>query len=77
MTISPVNYLYAGLLTLIHQPLLSFCIINIRIRLFGTPGAPPNRVGRWPNITPPMLDASCDHLLEKPGLYLDETADFL
>jgi transposase len=28
-------------------------------------------------ITPFMLDALCDHLLEKPDLYLDEMADFL
>lgn len=27
--------------------------------------------------TPVMLEALCDHLLEKPGLYLDEMALFL
>lgn len=51
--------------------------IRSNLRLFGTPGAPPNHVGRWPNIIPPMLEALRDHLLVKPGLYLDEMADFL
>lgn len=45
---------------------------NIRrnLRLFGSFHAPPNRIGRRRSITPPMLEALCDHLLEKPGLYL-------
>lgn len=51
--------------------------IRSNLRLFGTPRAPQNRVGRWSSITPPMLDALYDHLLEKPGLYLDEMAGFL
>jgi hypothetical protein len=40
---------------------------NIRsnLRLFGTVRAPPNRVGRRRSITPVMLEALCDHLLEK------------
>lgn len=52
---------------------------NIRknLRLFGSVHAPPNRIGRRRSITPPMLEALCDHLLEKPGLYLDEMAVFL
>ncbi|EEH07559.1 conserved hypothetical protein [Histoplasma capsulatum G186AR] len=29
------------------------------------------------SITPPMLDALCDHLTEKPGLYVDEMVVFL
>ena len=52
---------------------------NIRrnLRLFGSVHAPPNRIGRRRSITPPMLEALCDHLLEKPGLYLDEMVVFL
>ncbi|KAI2681221.1 hypothetical protein DTO013E5_7825 [Penicillium roqueforti] len=54
-------------------------IINIRrnLRQFGSVHAPPTRVGRKPTVTPLMIDALCDHLLEKPGLYLDEMAVFL
>ena len=54
-------------------------IKNIRrnLRLFGTVHAPLNRVGRRRTITPPMLDALCEHLLEKPGLYLDEMVIFI
>lgn len=54
-------------------------IKNIRrnLRLFGNVHAPPNRVGRRRSITPLMLEALFDHLLEKPGLYLDEMAIFL
>lgn len=52
---------------------------NIRsnLRLFGSVRAPPNRVGRRRSITPVTLEALCDHLLEKPGLYLDEMALFI
>lgn len=28
-------------------------------------------------LTPPILESLCDHLLEKPGLYLDEMVVFL
>lgn len=54
-------------------------IKNIRrnLRLFGTVHAPPTRTGRMRSITPLMVNALCDHLLEKPGLYLDEMAVFL
>ena len=54
-------------------------ITNIRknIRLFGSARAPPVPVGRQPSIAPIMLDALCDHLAEKPGLYIDEMAIFL
>ena len=47
------------------------------LRLFGSVHAPPNRIGRRRSITPPMLEALCDHLLEKPGLYLGEMVVFL
>ncbi|KAJ5146627.1 uncharacterized protein N7515_001191 [Penicillium bovifimosum] len=54
-------------------------IINIRrnLRQFGNVHAPPNRIGRRRTVTPPMIEALCDHLSEKPGLYLDEMAVFL
>ena len=54
-------------------------IINISNNLhrFGNVRAPPTRVGRRRSITPPMLEAICDHLLEKPGLYVDEMALFI
>ena len=54
-------------------------IISIRtnLRLFGNIRAPSTRVGRQRSITPPMLQALCDHLLEKPGLYVDEMVMFL
>lgn len=53
-------------------------IKNIRrnLRLFGHVHAPPTRIGRRRSITPPMLEALCDYLLEKPGLYLEEMAIF-
>jgi hypothetical protein len=54
-------------------------IINIsnNLRWFGSVKAPPTRVGRRRTVTPSMLEALCDHLLEKPGLYVDEMAIFL
>jgi transposase len=54
-------------------------IKNIRrnLRLFGHVYAPPTRIGRRRSITPPMIEALCDHLLEKPGLYLEEMVIFL
>ncbi|KAJ5640336.1 uncharacterized protein N7484_008198 [Penicillium longicatenatum] len=54
-------------------------IINLRNNLhqFGNIRAPPTRVGRRRSITPLMLEAICDHLLEESGLYVDEMALFL
>jgi hypothetical protein len=54
-------------------------IINIRrnLRQFGNVHAPLTRIGRKRTITPWMIEALCDHLSEKPGLYLDEIAIFL
>jgi transposase len=51
--------------------------INNLLRCFGSTKAPLNGVGRPRSITPPMLDALCEHLLEKPGLYQYEMVDFL
>jgi hypothetical protein len=36
--------------------------------------APPNDGGRPQSITPPVLEVLCEHLLEKPELYLEEMA---
>lgn len=47
------------------------------VRLFGSVRAPPNKGGRPRSITPDMIKALCDYLLEKPHLYLDEMAVFL
>lgn len=54
-------------------------VINIsnNLRWFGNVRAPLIPVGRRRSVTPPMLQALCDHLLEKPGLYVDEMAIFL
>ena len=47
------------------------------MRLFGSARSPQVRVGRPSNIIPVMLDALCDHLAEKPDLYVEEMAVFL
>lgn len=54
-------------------------IINIsnNIRRFGNVRASPTRIGRRRSITPCMLEALCDYLLAKPGLYIDEMVVFL
>jgi transposase len=51
--------------------------IRSNLRYFGTTKAPPNGVGRRRSITPPMLAALREHLLEKPELYQDEIVVFL
>lgn len=55
----------------------SVTTIRSNLRQFGDTRAPPIRAGRPRSITPPMLEALCDHLQEKPDLYLDEMAIFL
>jgi transposase len=52
---------------------------NIRsnMRCFGSSRAPFNGGGRRRQITPVMLDALKERLLEKPGMYQDEMALFL
>lgn len=47
------------------------------LRCFGTTRAPFNGVGRPRSITPQMLRALCEHLIEKPELYQEEIAVFL
>lgn len=52
---------------------------NVRshLRMFGGESPPMHPGGRPPSITPPMLEALLEHLVEKPSLYLDEMAVFL
>lgn len=54
-------------------------VVNIRrnLRQFGSVHAPPTRIGRKRTVTPLMFESLCDHLSEKPGLYLDEMVVFL
>lgn len=51
--------------------------IRSNLKCFGSVTAPMNGVGRRRTITPPMLEALCEHLLEKPNLYQDEMVVFL
>jgi len=51
--------------------------IRSNIRCFGTTRVPLNGAGRRRSVTPLMLQALKEHLLEKPGLYLDEMVLFL
>jgi transposase len=51
--------------------------IRSNVRYYGSPQAPQNIGGRKRSISPIMLDALCDHLLEKPGLYQSEMILFL
>ena len=44
---------------------------------FGQTRAPYNGGRRPRSITPPMIEALCEHPLEKPDLYLNETVVFL
>jgi transposase len=51
--------------------------ISSNIQMFCSVKALSNKGGRPRSITPIILEALCDHLFEKPGLYLDEMAIFL
>ncbi|KAJ6150244.1 hypothetical protein N7471_001443 [Penicillium samsonianum] len=51
--------------------------ISSNIRMFSSVKALPIKGGRPRNISLVMLEALCDHLVEKPALYLDEMAVFL
>lgn len=51
--------------------------IRSNIRAFNTAKAPWNGGGRPRSITPSMLEALREHLLEKPDKYLDEMVIFL
>jgi transposase len=51
--------------------------IKKKLRCFGSTKAPSNGVGRPRSITTPILDALCEHLLEKPELYQHEMVDWV
>ena len=51
--------------------------IRSNMQHFDSTKAPPNAGGRPSSITPPMMSALCDHLLENPTLYQDEMAEYL
>lgn len=51
--------------------------VGTNMRLFSKTKAPANGAGRQRLVTPPMLAALCDRLIEEPGLYRDEMAVFL
>jgi transposase len=51
--------------------------IRSNLRCFGAVKAPCNGGGRPRSITPPMLEALREHLLEKPDRYLDELVVFM
>ncbi|OKO92776.1 hypothetical protein PENSUB_12761 [Penicillium subrubescens] len=55
----------------------SIITISSNLRMFGDVRAPLILGGRPRMITPFVLEALCEFLLEKPDLYLDEMADFL
>lgn len=55
----------------------SVTTIRSNLRCFGSIRAPANGIGRRRTITPPMLEALCERLLEKPDLYQDEMVVFL
>jgi transposase len=55
----------------------SVFVIKSSLRCFSSPKTPSNGVGRPQSITPPMLDALCEYLLEKPSLYQDEMVLFV
>jgi hypothetical protein len=55
--------------------LLSQNLVKLPVRSTGLPYR--NGTGRQRLITPPMLAALCDHLLEKPRLYRNKMAVFL
>lgn len=55
----------------------SVVVIQLNLLHFGSTKAPSNGVGRPRSITPPMLDALCEYLLEKPNLYRDEMVLFV
>lgn len=51
--------------------------IQSNLHHFGSTKAPSNGVGRPRSITPPILNALSEYLLEKPNLYRDEMVLFI
>jgi hypothetical protein len=54
-----------------------FAIMSNLCCFISSTKTPSNGVGRPRSITPLMLDALCEYLLQKPGLYRDEMALFV
>jgi len=54
-------------------------VIRIRsnLRMYGSIKGPSIKKGRLQSVTPVMMKALCEHLLEKPSLYLQEMQFFL
>lgn len=77
------DMIHSGELSITEMALAAGCNkstisrISSNIRMFGSVRAPPINGGRPRSITPDMLEALCDYLIEKPTLYLDEMAIFL
>ena len=63
------NYPPAEIANVVGCSKRSVFAIQSNLRHFGSIKAPSNSVGRPQNITPPILDALCEYLLEKPSLY--------
>lgn len=51
--------------------------IRANLSRFGSTTAPYARLGRRARLTAPMVDALCEHLEEKPDLYLEEMVVFV
>lgn len=77
------DMIYSGELSLTDMAQAAGCNkstisrISSNIRIFGSVKAPLNKGGRPRSIAPAMLEALCDHLIEKPALYLEEMVVFL
>ena len=73
----PQSYTNAEIAQAAHCTPRSISTARSNLRCFGSVRAPPNGIGRRRTITPPMLEALCERLLEKPDLYQDEMVVFL
>ena len=51
--------------------------IGPNMRYFGTAKATPNGVGRRRSVTPSILEALRQRLLERPGLYIYEMVEYI
>jgi hypothetical protein len=77
------DMILSGSLTQVEMANVAGCsdrtIRNVRsnVRLFGKTKAPANSAGQQQPVTPPMLTALCDRLIEEPGIYRGAMAVFL
>ena len=63
--------IHSGELSIIEMAQAAGCNKST-IRMFGSVKAQPIKGGRTCNITQVMVEVLCDHLIDKPALYLDE-----